>query len=93
MFAKLVLPCTTSDKNLTEFKQLYAIGGDEVCPSTVYYLEPSGWTSRLYRNNEVLELLLHTCYRPKQSDYMLQIGDGKTYTSIWWRLRDYMGML
>ncbi len=39
MFAKQVMPNTTINSNLTEFKQLYAIGGDDTCPSSIYYME------------------------------------------------------
>lgn len=83
MFAKHVLPCTTSDSNFTGFKQLYAIGGDEVCPSTIYYMElvdehPDSIETMRY----VSELLLHTYNTPKQSGYVLLTGDGKTYEHL-----------
>ncbi len=34
MFAK---QCSSS--NFTDFKQLYAIGGNDICPSNIYYME------------------------------------------------------
>ena len=36
MFAKQVMPRTTSESTFTDFKQLYAISGDKISSSTIY---------------------------------------------------------
>ncbi len=58
MFAKQVMPC---DTNFAEFKPLYAIGGHEINPSDIYYMElvdkhPDSAETMRY----VAELLLHS---------------------------------
>lgn len=82
MFAKQVMPCATSE-NFTDFQQLYAIGGDEICPSTIYYMElvdkhPDSTDTMRY----VSELLINTFSSSKQSGYVLLTGDGKTYEHL-----------
>ena len=85
MFAKQVMPRTTSDSTFTEFefKQLYAISCDKISPSTIYYMElvdehPDSSETMRY----VSELLLNTYNTPNQSGYVLLTGDGKTYEHL-----------
>ena len=77
MFAKQVVPNVSNYSTLTEFKQLFAIGSDEVCPTTIHYTELVD--EHLDLTETIRHVVLHSFDTPKQKGYVVLTGDSKTY--------------